>query len=66
MPVGLLFLACLLACCLLTSRTANCICFLSPQALAEFPFFHAVYRIAFEGADPHVITQLPPVKAGKL
>ena len=30
-----------------------------PQSLSEFPFFHAVYRIAFEGADPHSITELP-------
>ena len=28
------------------------------QCLDEFPFFDRVYRIAFEGADPHSITDL--------
>ncbi len=39
-----------------------------PQCLLEFPFFHTVYRIAFEGADPHTITteSLAPVAGGKL
>ncbi len=38
------------------------------QCLPEFPFFHTVYRIAFESADAHSITELasPVPTAGKL